>query len=466
MQVSPTSWARPRPFALACTLAFGLAACGGGDNAGIEASSLESRAIVELASAAPLPGAIWTSLSGCASVNANLYELKTDVYLDGGPAREGAAGLLPNTSYYVQVTTPSGALLGTSGSNRPVSTDAVGQFAACYRLWDVVQQSGGGAGFADTTNSGGEYKVWISTSAVFDNAATKTDNFKVRATLPPPPVTAEVTIRKWYDANTNGVWDAGEPEMAAPANGWKVDLTGFAPKLTVAVYTGVPREDVVAREYRPDQANWVATNAYLDATPVTNAVSANLVVLNQILVPLSSAASATVNFGDVCTGAGGAHTLGYWSNKNGQAKFQTVPGVLGELAALNLRNEDGSAFDPANYASFRSWLLSGRAVNMAYMLSVQLAAMKLNVLSGDVPGTAMVLAVGAAGANPAGFISVNALVAEANESLGLYATTRAGMEPRGYQELLKNALDAANNNTSFAQAAPCAALTFTPPVVP
>src|SRR5439155_14509447 len=37
------------------------------------------------ATAASNPGAIWTSLSTGAKVNANIYEHKTDVYLNGGP---------------------------------------------------------------------------------------------------------------------------------------------------------------------------------------------------------------------------------------------------------------------------------------------------------------------------------------------------------------------------------------------
>ena len=37
-----------------------------------------------------------------------------------------------------------------------------------------------------------------------------------------------------------------------------------------------------------------------------------------------------------------------------------------------------------NYAEFETWLLDGNAVNMAYMLSVHLAAMTLNVEAGFV----------------------------------------------------------------------------------
>ena len=73
-----------------------------------------------LAHAAPLSGAIFTTLPDGSVVNANVqYQSKCDVYLDGGPppgAPQGAAGL-PDGSYYFQVTDPSGKKL--------LSTDAV-----------------------------------------------------------------------------------------------------------------------------------------------------------------------------------------------------------------------------------------------------------------------------------------------------------------------------------------------------
>lgn len=63
--------------------------------------------------AAPNTGAIFTTGSTCDGTNINIFNSKSDVYVDGGPAHEGAAGL-PDGFYYVQVTEPGGALLGTS----------------------------------------------------------------------------------------------------------------------------------------------------------------------------------------------------------------------------------------------------------------------------------------------------------------------------------------------------------------
>jgi hypothetical protein len=57
------------------------------------------------------------------------------------------------------------------------------------------------------------------------------------------------------------------------------------------------------------------------------------------------------------------------------------------LRSLNLRNEDGSHFDPATYSAFSAWLGKASGTNMAYDLSGQLAGMKLNVLNAQVGAT-------------------------------------------------------------------------------
>jgi hypothetical protein len=177
-----------------------------------------------------------------------------------------------------------------------------------------------------------------------------------------------------------------------------------------------------------------------------------------------------LDFGNVCLGPGGGRTLGFWSNKNGQATLNDAPGGLcPELALLNglcLRNAAGGDADFAcNYADFRNWLLSARATNMSYMLSAQLAAMELNVEAGFVNGGSFVFA----GANPAGcnvpvnqagFISVNTLMSDANSELCADGSTPAGDPHRACQEFKKNALDNANNNLNFVQSTPCA---FTTP---
>src|SRR6185312_8221956 len=58
-------------------------------------------------------GAIFTTVADGSEVNFNIYDLKTDVYLDGGPgpgAPQGAAGL-DDGVYVFMVTDPSGKTL-------------------------------------------------------------------------------------------------------------------------------------------------------------------------------------------------------------------------------------------------------------------------------------------------------------------------------------------------------------------
>jgi hypothetical protein len=160
----------------------------------------------------------------------------------------------------------------------------------------------------------------------------------------------------------------------------------------------------------------------------------------------------TVNFGDVLLGGGGGRTLGFWSNKNGFALMNDGSSIESELAllrSLNLRNANGSNFDPTTYDQFRSWLLSATATNMAYMLSAQLAAMELNVEAGLVDGDAAVYAPGTPGATSLGFTTINNLMTQANSSLGANGYTPSGSSARTLQGKLKDALDAANNNRNF-----------------
>jgi hypothetical protein len=130
------------------------------------------------AQAAPTPslsGAIFTTVADGSEVNFNIYPSKDAVYLDGGPgpgAPQGAAGL-PDGSYVFQVTIPSGKTL--------LSTDPAGcrQFTVLNGIINSVQPAidfgcahvtgtdiDHGATtvqlmpYLDTTNNGGEYKVW------------------------------------------------------------------------------------------------------------------------------------------------------------------------------------------------------------------------------------------------------------------------------------------------------------------
>jgi len=164
---------------------------------------------------AVLPGAIFTTTADGGRVDANIYAAKEDVYLDGGPsigAPSGSAGL-PAGDYFYQVTDPSGqTLLSTDDilcRRIHVNSDGVIDLVyegpnGCQHLTGIDQDHPElGAitvqlfPYDDTPNPGGEYKVWITPVADYNDAgnnffgflpsASKTDNYKVIASSPPPP---------------------------------------------------------------------------------------------------------------------------------------------------------------------------------------------------------------------------------------------------------------------------------------
>jgi len=435
------------PLAAAAIL---LAGCADGvttSDSELSASSASTRT----PATGPITGAIHTSLRNgagtCYVVNGNVqYADRESVYLNGGPQNASPhASLLTNGWYYVQVTEPDGTVLGTSVTSATQdSSELVVQVTNgrinCVQLWSLVKhQDGNGVwqqGYKLTTNPGGVYKVWLSASRTFDESLSKTDNFKVGVTVDPPSL---LTIEKFYDANANGTKDPGESFIT----GWKVGLTpaGEAEETHWTAFAEYRTNgDYAATEFMPTETNWMRT------TPAVIPVSFTL-----------TASGHTVWFGNVCVGPGGGLTLGFWSNKNGQS-IMGSGAPLARLSGLNLAGADGAAFDPGTYGAFRSWILSANATNMAYMLSAQLAAMSNNVAYAKVSGSAMIHAPGAQGANSAGFMTVNALMNEANASLGTSPVTVESGATRTYQEALKNALDRGNNNLNFAQAQQC---TFT-----
>ncbi len=262
---------------------------------------------------------------------------------------------------------------------------------------------------------------------------------------------------KFYDANTNGILDAGE--ILLP--NWKILVTidedGGGPNLPndpFVVYTDASGAWTAAGQFGwtysvseafPTEACWHQT------TPVGNMYSG----------AFASSPTSGLDFGNVCTGPGGGLTLGFWSNKNGQALESAADFSM--LTGLNLRNANGSNRDflaslATNKKDLNTWLLSATATNMANMLSAQLAAMELNVAHGGVSSIQLVYAPGTQSANLAGFAAVGDLMNEANVSLGLNGNTVAAGPTRTYQELLKTILDGLNNGSTsggYVQSTPC-----------
>src|SRR6266508_3940877 len=160
---------------------------------------------IPASAAPPLPGAIFTTNSTCTGVDLNIYADKADVFLNGGPQNHPGAAGLTDGSYYVQVTTPGGTVLGSSvGTPNETPVQVVnGVFSQCYQLASIVATTSSTftvAGYDDTTNPGGEYKVWVSNESSFVNNSTKTDNFKVRTSG-----TVTISGKKFYDAALSGL---------------------------------------------------------------------------------------------------------------------------------------------------------------------------------------------------------------------------------------------------------------------
>ncbi len=370
-----------------------------------------------------------------------------------------STAVLPDGSYYVQVTNPSGSVVLGSSIGTGNATPYVvlgGEPQGCYQLSAILNSGTSGftiAGYDDTDNLGGEYKVWVSTDSTFVNNSTKTDNFKVRDGGGGPGDTSDLCVRKFYDANVNGIFDVNEVEIT----GWEFTLFGTVGFDTVQIpHSDTPWCGTVDPDtFHAMEADTVGTPLWLHTTPT--------------LVEMTVAAGqhGDVLFGNACLGAGGGLTLGFWSNKNGQS-LETAPDFT-LLTNVNLKtatgvNQDFTGSFAANKTALNAFLLGANATNMANMLSAQLAAMELNVshygvankFGAGVNGAAIVSAPGCGntGLNNQ-FITINDLMTAANTELGLLNLTTSGSPFRGYQECLKNALDDANNNRNFVQGAPC-----------
>lgn len=121
-------------------------------------------------------GAIFTTIADGTEVNTNLYALKTDVYLNGGPginAPTTAAGLTDGR-YVFMVTNPSGSVLLSQDAAQCRQFDVVGGVIADYvsgvpgctdHVTGLNKTDGSTTiqlmPYADTPNHGGVYKAWV-----------------------------------------------------------------------------------------------------------------------------------------------------------------------------------------------------------------------------------------------------------------------------------------------------------------
>jgi hypothetical protein len=462
-------------------------------------------------------GAIYTTTVDGTVVNQNLYDAKSDVYINGGPQNTNAQGL-PAGTYYFQVTDPSGAhLLSTDAAvcrQVLVAGDRLaGPTGPCPHAPASTNDANGSLGvqlipFNDTPNAGGEYKVWLIRQATTTSVATdgihinflnsnaKTDNFKIRNVVvvctPGQPDCPNVSLsgHKFYDANGNGIQDNGEVGVAGIRIQITLTLQGDqTPQAPVIVTTDSNGDWIL--DPVPAGASYVVqeivpTACQQNATWVETAPQPD----NQNFQGYSGTANIAVSgldFGDLCESPGtGGLTLGFWSNKNGQSVMTTggpngvdtsayvatsqtgLSGDLLFLSNLNLKGEAASKrsvitteFNPASYSDLRTWILSADAYNMSYMLSAQLAATSLDVRHRYLSDSQVVDArnVCNTAGSCLGFITIGEVRVLANQSLDVLNggnTTISGDPHRDSQELMKNFLDAVNNNqVPFVHSSPC-----------
>lgn len=205
---------------------------------------------------ANVSGAIFTTTANGSAVNANLFDSKCAVYLDGGPgphAPAHAAGL-PDGDYYFQVTDPNGtqllstdpvsnrrfhvaggvivAFTGTGGPAHPTGVDQDHPELGAITI--SLANSSCPTDFLNTSNPGNVYKVWVTPVSSFtgnpsnvDNpcgngcshgfvhSQSKTDNFKALNT---PTATFCLVIQKqFFDGITN--------TTSADLLGWGMNVT-------------------------------------------------------------------------------------------------------------------------------------------------------------------------------------------------------------------------------------------------
>lgn len=238
------------------------------------------------AGAVPAPGltgAIFTTNAGCGTVNGNIYDAKTDVYLDGGPSNPGSAGL-PDGEYYVKVTAPDGTLLGTSVGTADATPVVVlnGEFAQCYQLMAILKRASNGlAGYDDTTNPGGEYKVWVSRVSTFDENESKTDNFKVKASEPTATATASNT--------------PADPPTATPTNTNTPPATATPTNTPVVPSTPTPTNTATATATNTNTPTPTATATNTN-TPTPTATTGTATPTTTATVTATATATATAAF--------------------------------------------------------------------------------------------------------------------------------------------------------------------------
>lgn len=247
-----------------------------------------------------------------------------------------------------------------------------------------------------------------------------------------PPVEPEGVLSgaKFYDRDMDGVWDLDEP----PLEGWPITLVadGYSETVLTNAIGEYTFADLPAGHYEIHEAAPPVGSCWHQTAPEGGHYALDLHE-DEIVSGL--------DFGNVCmTTTTGGYTIGFWGNKNGQAKLAANPGWTALLSSLNLVKKDGTAFDPADYAAFKAWLRAAEATNMSYMLSAQMAATVLNInyMGARYSGYGVVIG--------GSWVSIPSVIAQANAFLAANPVTTSGAA-RTTAEMYKDIFDGLNNNS-------------------
>src|SRR6266481_97335 len=308
---------------------------------------------------ARIPGAIYTTIRDGTVVNQNIYGMKEDVYLSGGPQNQHASGL-PDGTYYFQITDPSGHTLlspdpavcrqllvssgRVAGSTGPACKHMNGTFNVANGTLPVQM-----APFSDTPNPGMEYKAWlvpvgsatIGTDGMtlnFSRSDAKTDNFKVQA--------QQVQQGECAPSSSLSVLVSGTDVIAyVPKGCWSCSGTG----VSVVNIEGTSITDTFIPT-GSDVINSCASNSTTGQT-VCTANNANVYVLRGTALdpavipnPLTSSGSGSILFsGGSCTNCGVAMDA-----THNRASIGLSIGGIGGFQFLNLAGTvTNASFEPA-----------------------------------------------------------------------------------------------------------------------
>ena len=454
---------------LTCTLAVAAAA----------ALPATAGAVVAGAGFTTFDAALLGCLDSPNGINCNHYTAKDRVYMSGGPSQAG----LSDGTYFFAVLTPgsqSGAFVDGADGNLSDTTagatagDAGGGDDVSNRTFTVSSHQVSGYGgthaqgtspngrpiialapFDDTDNPGGVYILAICRTGATTPSGCKYDAFKAPTGTCTEGCDGDpfgvVSGAKYYDVNHNGMRDPGEVGLP----NWAIDYHDGVADTILTDANGDFSTTLIADDYtileQQGPPGWVQTGNTVDQTD--GGTGGTFATLNADMTYSATVtehgAVSGLNFGNVCTvtNAGG-HTLGFWSNKNGQATLAAAdPAWRALLNALHLVKANGTPFAigaggfVGEYKALRAWLLDATATNMSMMLSAQLAATVLNVAYNGQATTGLVNVGGT-------WQTIGQTIADAVAFLAANPVTVAAGPQRTRAETLKNVFDALNNNVA------------------